>query len=141
MNRGAREPRPAAEAHERKTLRVLCAEDDDQIASIIKSVLEREGHHVERVSDGEEALERITADVKFFDLLITDHQMPRRSGLALVSKLRDTAFSGTILVHSSRLRDAEAEAYRALAVDHILSKPVQLSALLAVVQRVMESTP
>lgn len=120
---------------------MLCAEDDDQIAFIVKNVLEREGHHVERVLDGEEALERITADVKFFDLLITDHQMPRRSGLALVSKLRDTAFSGTIVVHSSRLRDAEAEAYRALAVDHILSKPVQLAVLLAVVQQVMESTP
>jgi CheY-like chemotaxis protein len=141
MNRGARERAQPTNAHGRKALRVLCAEDDDPIAFLVKSVLEREGHHVERVADGEEALERITADVKFFHLLITDHQMPRRSGLALVSKLRDTAFSGTIVVHSSRLRDAEVEAYRALAVDHILSKPVQLDALLAIVRQVIESTP
>lgn len=91
--------------------------------------------------DGHLALERITADVSFFNVLVTDHQMPRLSGLGLVSKLHDTAFSGVIVVHSSHLTEAEADAYRALAVDHILSKPAPLPVLLNLVHQLVESLP
>lgn len=124
-----------------KLLRVLCAEDDEQVGSLVQFALEQAGHLVERAGDGQEALERITSDLEFFDVLVTDHQMPRLSGLGLVSKLRDTAFSGRIIVHSSRLTAAEAEAYRALAVDHFLSKPTELAELLITVQQVAENTP
>lgn len=124
-----------------KALRVLCADDHEQLALVVKYAFERLGHHVECVSDGHLALERIMADVSFFNVLVTDHQMPRLSGLGLVSKLHDTAFSGVIIVHSSHLTEAEADAYRALAVDHILSKPAPLPALLNLVQQLVESLP
>ncbi len=136
-----RETSPPAETNREKPLRVLCAEDDDQIALILKFALERAGHEVERVADGQQALERITSDVHFFDLLVTDHQMPRLSGRGLVEKLRDTAFAGKIIVHSSHLRPADAAAYRALAVDYILSKPVQLAEFLAAVQQTGAPAP
>lgn len=115
----------------RKSLRILCAEDDSYVSQIVKYAFEQQGHFVECVEDGETALQRITSDLKFFDVLVTDHQMPRLSGLGLVSKLRDTEFSGLIVVHSSHLTEAEASAYRALAVDHIMSKPAPLPGLLS----------
>ncbi len=120
---------------------MLCAEDDESLALMLRLALERAGHIVERVEDGVKALERITSDVAFFDVLLTDHQMPRLSGLGLVSKLRDTAFTGLIVVHSSRLTQAEVAAYRALAVDCILNKPVELAELLAAVQQTGAAMP
>lgn len=124
-----------------KTLRVLCADDHEQLALVVKYAFERVGHHVECVSDGQIALERVMEDLSFFNVLVTDHQMPRLSGLGLVSKLRDTEFSGAIVVHSSHLTEAEAVAYRALAVDHILSKPAPLPILLGVVHRLVITLP
>lgn len=126
-------------ATQTRTLRILCAEDDKYLAPMLKCALEQAGHFVECVEDGQKALQRITSDLKFFDVLVTDNQMPVLSGLGLVSKLRDTEFSGAIVVHSSHLSDSEAAAYRALAVDHILSKPVELPMLLGVAQELAET--
>lgn len=117
-----------------RPLRILCAEDHPQMADVLGHFLRRAGHRPELVADGEQALARLTAEPEAFDLLITDHQMPRLTGLGLVSKLRDTVFSSPILVFSSMLTAAEVAAYDALAVDHILSKPMEMEALLDVVQ-------
>lgn len=120
-----------------RPLRVLCAEDHPQMADVLRHFLRRAGHHPELVEDGQQALARLTLNPEAFDLLITDHQMPRLTGLGLVSKLRDTAFNGPILVFSSMLSAAEVAAYEALAVDHILTKPTQLETLLRVLQELV----
>lgn len=119
---------------------MLCAEDDEQLATVLKSALEGAGHVVECAEDGQKALERMTSDLRFFDVLVTDHQMPRLSGLRLVEKLRKTTFSGKIIVHSSHLSAADASAYHALSVDHILTKPTALAALLSIVGQLGENS-
>ena len=125
----------------RKLLRVLCAEDDAQVAELLKCALKGAGHFVECAADGQHALERLTSDLKFFDVLITDHRMPRLSGRKLVECIRQTDFSGKIIVHSSHLPEFDATAYRALAVDHIFTKPVQLAELLRMVERIGVTAP
>lgn len=102
---------------------VLCADDHDQIAQLVQRLLERAGHHVECVSDGQQAWERIAAAPDHFDVIVTDHQMPHLSGLELAAKLRAIGFAGKIIIQSCRLSSAEESAYRALAVDNILCKP------------------
>lgn len=141
MNSHRRETSHSTEASGRKPLRVLCAEDDDHIALMLKFALEHAGHLVERVADGQQAFDRITSDLNFFDLLVTDHQMPRLSGRGLVEKLRDTAFSGRIIVHCSLLHEVDAAAYRGFAVDHIFTKPVQVAELLEAIQRMGAVAP
>jgi two-component system response regulator CpxR len=136
MNNPGMETTPSPLLTGKKRLRVLCAEDDQHVARILKYALEQAGHYVECAHDGQQALERISADIRFFSLLITDHEMPRLPGLQLVEALRGAAFPGKIIVHSSRLREAEAIAYRSFAVDYILTKPVQLAELLQVIEQV-----
>jgi CheY-like chemotaxis protein len=111
----------------------LCAEDDQNVALILKFVLENEGHHVECVDDGRAALGRSVADLRSFDLVITDHHMPFLSGLQLVEKLREAKFLERIIVHRANLRQPAADAYRAFAVDRILGKPAHLAELLETV--------
>lgn len=141
MNRQLRETMRSAEVGERKPLRVLCADDDEQIGAILEMALERAGYFVECVHDGQMAFERITADLKFFDLLVTDHRMPHLSGLQLVERLRHAGFSGKIVVHTSHLQHRETSAYRALAVHAFLTKPVTLPELLTAVQQAGDSAP
>lgn len=131
----------SAEGSARKSLRVLCAEDDVHLAELLKRALERAGHLVECAADGQHALERLTAELKFFDVLITDHRMPRLSGLKLVERIRQTDFSGKIIVHSSHLPEFDATAYLAFAVDHIFTKPTQFMELLEAVQRMRITVP
>lgn len=123
-------PNKAAPA--RKPLKVLYADDMRQLRELIVIVLGRDGHTVETVGNGEEALEKISADIAAYDVLITDHHMPGMNGLELVSSVRRGPFTGKIIVFSSELSQSVDEAYRRLNVDHILPKPIfpaQLKAL------------
>lgn len=122
-------------------LRVLCVDDNEPLATVVRCVLEQAGHTVECVEDGQSALERVTSDLGFFDLIVTDHRMPRLSGLELITHLRKTAFAGAIVIHSARLSRAELDAYDLLAVDHILIKPVRLTELLMIVRKFVERLP
>lgn len=116
----------------RKLLRVLYADDMRQLRELIVIVLGRDGHLVETVANGQEALEKIAAAVQPYDVIITDHHMPGINGLELVTSIRSTPFNGKIIVFSSELSQTVDEAYRRLKVDHILPKPIFPAQLRAV---------
>lgn len=105
-------------------LRILYADDVLELRKFITAMLTREGHLVETVADGAEALEWIERAPNAFDLLITDHHMPRLNGLELVRAVRHLPFAGKIIVFSSELSELVHERYRRLNVDLILPKPI-----------------
>src|SRR2546423_11360454 len=75
-------------------LNILIAEDERAVAFSISFALKADGHKIEIVSDGEEALSELSRKPGGFDVLITDHSMPRVNGNELVKRLRETAFPG-----------------------------------------------
>ncbi|OSM06786.1 response regulator [Magnetofaba australis] len=67
--------------------RVLYAEDDTGTQYIWrKRILEPLGFHVTVVSDGQEALDKLSSES--FDLMITDFDMPKVTGTELLNQLR-----------------------------------------------------
>lgn len=105
-------------------LRILYADDVRELRDVASISVKRDGHQIECVCDGQEALDRLTAAPDAFDVLISDHHMPRLNGLGLITALRAQAFPGKIIIFCSALDPAVHEAYRRLAVDRILYKPV-----------------
>ena len=91
-------------------------------------MLSRDGYTFDCVSDGQQALERVTASPASFDIVITDHHMPHLNGLTLVERLRQTTFFGKILVFSSVLTSQHRVLYQELgSMAPFLSRPKQLS--------------
>jgi two-component system, chemotaxis family, chemotaxis protein CheY len=126
-------PTPASPVLSRKSLRVLYADDMQQLRELITIVLGRDGHVVEGLPNGEAALDRITAQPAAYDVVITDHHMPGMNGLELVTAIRQqTAFNGKLIIFSSELSDTVDQAYRRMKVDHILPKPIFPSQIRAV---------
>lgn len=117
-------PDPIAAVPALRPLHILYAEDLKQLRDFMGIMLGREGHLVETADDGASALERLGPGGSEFDLLITDHHMPRLNGLELVRAVRNLPFSGKIIVFSSELNDSVHEEYRQLGVDLILPKPI-----------------
>lgn len=107
----------------RPSLRILYADDLPELRDVARISFSREGHGIECVADGRQALDRLRAD-SGFDLVITDHHMPHMNGLALVRALREIGYAGKILVFSSELDPRVTAAYKAMNVDRILFKPV-----------------
>lgn len=101
-------------------LHILSAEDQRLYAEMVSTLFEAAGHTVVTAENGQEALD--LASMAKFDLLVTDHKMPHVDGLVLVTRLREIGFMGKIIVHSSRLTETDATAYRGLGVDLIVMK-------------------
>jgi CheY-like chemotaxis protein len=66
--------------------RILIAEDNPQVRSMLRMTLEREGHEVREAGDGREALRR--CDEGPVDIVVTDLIMPEMEGIATIRALR-----------------------------------------------------
>lgn len=127
---------PSSPTVARASLKILCAEDDASLGTMLSFALARQGHTVAVAKDGREALEKIEADGLGFDLVVTDNEMPNVDGLGLVKRLREIKYPCKIIVHSSELKPRDVTLYRNLGVDLILQKPVPLIAFITAVHEV-----
>ena len=122
-------------------LRILYAEDLRQLREFMSIMLAKEGHLVETANDGLEALDWLAKAPAAFDLLITDHHMPRLNGLELVRRVRDLPYRGRIIVFSSELGELVHEGYRMLGVDLILPKPIFPITLRRILEQLFARVP
>ncbi|GAA0837670.1 response regulator transcription factor [Streptosporangium amethystogenes subsp. fukuiense] len=67
--------------------RILVVDDDPMVAEVVARYLERDGHVVECVGDGAEALRRALSNPP--DLMVLDLMLPRMDGLQVCRKLRE----------------------------------------------------
>lgn len=109
--------------------RVLYADDLRELQEVMRLILHSQGYQVETVSDGDEALQLLAEHPHEFELLITDHHMPRMNGLELVHRLAHTSFRGKIMVFSSELDPEVHRQYHRLGVPVILPKPIRPAVL------------
>jgi CheY-like chemotaxis protein len=126
-------PVPQKNAAARKIKRVLYVDDMRELREVARLALTRVGHKVELAPDGVDAFEMVTRNPTAYDMVITDHHMTGMNGLELVMKLREVNFPGIIAVVSSELNPDVEHEYRALGVEKILNKPVELAQLRALV--------
>jgi DNA-binding response OmpR family regulator len=110
-------------------MRVLVAEDDAGLRSVIRRGLEEAGYVVDAVSDGEEAVAYL--DVYPYELAILDWRMPKLSGLEVVERLRRRKSGLPVLILTAR--DLPADRVRGLdaGADDYLVKPFDFGELLA----------
>lgn len=112
-----------------RPIRILYAEDVHELRDLAHVVLTADGQSIVCAEDGIAALNELTAHPDAYDLLITDHHMPRLNGLDLVRHVRRIGFKGKIMVFSSELNPLISGAYQQLGVDRMLFKPVYPSYL------------
>ena len=83
--------------------------------------------------DGKEAL-ALAAREKF-DIVITDHRMPRAGGLELVRQLRQRKYAGKIVLISAYLSPDKLGAYEEMDVAEVLGKPFDSKDLREVIEK------
>jgi two-component system chemotaxis response regulator CheY len=119
-----------------RILNILTVDDEAPVTCSIQYALGGPAWLLAAAGDGEDALAQIQAHEPPFDLVITDNNMPRLSGLELVRRLREISFGGKIIVLSAHLSAEVQGAYRALNVDRMIPKPFNVRELRSVVQEV-----
>jgi two-component system, cell cycle response regulator CpdR len=103
--------------------RILLAEDEDVLRSLISRALLQEGHEVVEAADGAEALDKLTRDQRQFELLLTDIRMPVMDGIALaLSAARDHPDLTVLLMTAFADQRERAHGLDALIHD-VITKP------------------
>jgi signal transduction histidine kinase/CheY-like chemotaxis protein len=117
----------------RKPMRVLLADDHEDIRKLTTYQLERSGHHVTSVSNGKDALE--IAREASFDVILLDEEMPGLTGVEVVSAIRKNPASqsrGPVLIALTGNSSSEdRDRLLAAGFDSVLGKPFRLETLTA----------
>lgn len=119
---------------------ILVIEDDDNIAELLAFMLEREGHQVQLIADGEQARRHIASQASPA-LVVLDSMLPQRDGLALLADMRGNAAWAQTPVVMLTAKSLERDIVRALeagANDYVV-KPFQPQELLARVRRLVRT--
>jgi CheY-like chemotaxis protein len=117
--------------------RVLLAEDDEEMRSMLAEALRREGYAVVEARNGDELLARVrssvlsTDDGAPVDLVVSDIRMPGCSGLEVLEKLRDEDWAVPVILITAFGDEETHRKARSLGATLVLDKPFDVGDLCA----------
>jgi len=117
--------------------RVLIAEDNEQTAQQLRSLLEGPlGLRVDVAEDGKQALDALKRN--FYSLFLTDLKMPRLDGMELIQQIEELQIPVTVVVMTGHGSVENAvEAMRRGAFD-FLTKPLDVDRLELIIRRALK---
>ncbi|HLR91811.1 MAG TPA: response regulator, partial [Atopostipes sp.] len=108
--------------------KILVVDDEKPISDIIKFNLEKEGYEVVTAFDGEEALEKVTAEEP--DLIVLDIMLPKIDGLEVVREVRKNHDMPIIMV-TAKETEIDKVLGLELGADDYVTKPFSNRELVA----------
>jgi CheY-like chemotaxis protein len=117
--------------------RILIAEDEEGIRSLVARALSMDGHAVMTANDGAEALDLLARERGAFELLLTDIRMPVMDGIALaLAAARDHPHLAILLMTGFADQRERAHGLDALIHD-VIAKPFTLATIRTVVNEAL----
>ena len=111
--------------------RVLIVEDEQHLAEGLRFNLEAENYQVELAETGEAALELLLSGGRAFDVVILDVMLPGKDGFTVMAELRHAGNFVPTLMLTARGRSEDVLKGFAAGADDYLTKPFDLSILIA----------
>lgn len=115
-------------------MRVLLADDDEELCEMLGAYLRREGFEVDAAYDGEAALDRALSGS--YDLIVLDVMMPKRDGFDVLRRLRRESLV-PVLMLTARGSDVDSIVGLELGADDYLPKPCNPRVLTARMRAVL----
>ena len=119
-------------------MRIVLAEDNDILRKSLSFFLESKGFTVDQFSDGKDALDAI--ETNNYDLILTDINMPGKSGMEITQYVRQTINSETpiIILTSSGVEQTELDSFD-IGANEFIAKPVSPAVLLVRINKLLKT--
>jgi nitrogen regulation protein NR(I) len=118
--------------------KILLVEDDVNIATGLRKIMQRDGHQVTLLTRGDQGLAAALSEA--FDVVITDLKLPGVDGLQIVRELRQAKPKlPIVLITAHGTTETAIEATKWGAFDYIL-KPFEVDELLDVIAKAIETS-
>ena len=121
--------------NQRKKHRVLVVDDEPLVCEAVTTLLEFDGHRVEAVNTGADAL--VTFKPGKFDLVITDFSMPAMTGAQLAAAIKSRAPKQPILLLTAFAERFREPSQSLSVVDEVMDKLVPLQTLREAIARLV----
>ena len=108
--------------------RILIADDEPNIVTLISRYAEREGYEVTGVSDGRQAIE--ACRINSFDVIILDVMMPDTDGFTACKKIREFSETPVIMLSARGTEFDKLHGFE-VGVDDYVTKPFSPMELMA----------
>ena len=118
--------------------RILVVEDDDEVRHLNTEVLIHHGYQVDAAENGEVAWQSLNAGS--YDLLITDNNMPRVTGVELLKKVHGARMALPVIMATGLFPKWEFDRHPWLLPAATLLKPYTISELMGAVREVLCAT-
>jgi CheY-like chemotaxis protein len=109
--------------------RILLAEDEESLRSLVARALMQDGHEVVARCDGAAALDSLLREEGRFDLLLADIRMPVMDGIALALAASRDHPALTILLMTGYADQRERAHGLNLLIHGVIAKPFTLAAI------------
>ncbi|HTO14093.1 MAG TPA: sigma-54 dependent transcriptional regulator [Candidatus Binatia bacterium] len=120
----------------KRAIRVLVADDENNLRDLIVRELSRRGLEAQGVGDGEAALARLREDP--YDVVVLDMKMPKKEGIEVLRELQEIPEPPQVIVMTGFQEVATAvEAMKLGAYDY-LTKPTKIEELEVLVRKAAE---
>lgn len=131
---------PATTSPAAQPVTLLVVDDEENVRSTMRLVLESQNYRVLTASQGAEGLARYLEHRSEIRLVITDLMMPVMNGLALIRSLRVIDPGLPVLASTGLPEIGELQELAALGVTEVLPKPCEASAVIGAVERALNRT-
>lgn len=115
--------------------RVLIVEDDGDLLSVLRRILDQEGYTVDIAQNGDDGLD-LALDLRP-DLVILDVGLPVRSGVDVARELRNRGFRAPVLMLTARNSVSDRVTGLDAGADDYLPKPFEYPELVARVRALL----
>lgn len=119
-------------------IKILLAEDEDNIRKLVASYLIKEGFHVAEAADGAEAIAKFDTEMDF-SLVILDVMMPKKDGYEVASHIRNNSDIPILMLTARDTETDEITGFNSGA-DEYISKPFSPRILMARVKNLLRRT-
>jgi CheY-like chemotaxis protein len=119
--------------------RVLIADDEDSMRSLVARAVAMDGHETVTAEDGAEALDILTREEGAFDLLLTVIKMPVMDGIALALTVARDFPDLTVLLMTGFADQRERASNLSAIVHDVVTKPFSVSDIRAAVNAALAS--
>ncbi|SFO06865.1 envelope stress response regulator transcription factor CpxR [Xenorhabdus japonica] len=114
--------------------KILLVDDDRELTSLLKELLEMEGFNIVIAHNGEQALQCIDSSI---DLLLLDIMMPRKNGIETLKELRSQRHKIPVIMLTARGSDLDRVLGLELGADDYLPKPFNDRELVARIRAIL----
>jgi DNA-binding response OmpR family regulator len=111
--------------------RILVVEDERHLADGLRFNLEADEHEVDVTDTGEDALARLSAQPRRYDLVVLDVMLPGIDGFQVTAELRRLGLYIPVLILTARGRSEDVLSGFGAGADDYLTKPFELPIFLS----------